>query len=95
MRKEWDSLPGCVSCLWSSRKVLLRIVSRTGEVPWVLEMIRKYHETAKATGAIVRIDATNPLCMHPDVSLSDDPADWFREHPCRSSHLVSCIIDSR
>ena len=27
----------------------------TGESPWVLDMIRKYDETAKASGAIVRI----------------------------------------
>lgn len=29
--------------------------SSTGESPWVMEIIRKYHDTAKANGAIVRI----------------------------------------
>lgn len=28
--------------------------SRTGEIPWVLEMIKKHHETAVTNKAIVR-----------------------------------------
>ena len=27
----------------------------TGEVPWVLDMIRKYHKVARANGAIVSL----------------------------------------
>ncbi|KAI9877129.1 MAG: hypothetical protein M1830_004724 [Pleopsidium flavum] len=37
----------------------------TGESPWVLEMIRKYHETAKANGAI----------MIPEIGIESAPAD--------------------
>ena len=37
-------------------------LSSTGEIPWVLDMIRKYHETARSTGAIVCI-ATASICL--------------------------------
>lgn len=37
----------------------------TGETPWVLEMIREHHETAKANGAI----------MIPEIGLESAPAD--------------------
>ncbi|KAL9103167.1 MAG: hypothetical protein Q9163_001772 [Psora crenata] len=37
----------------------------TGESPWVLDMIRKYHETARATGAIII----------PGVGIESSPSD--------------------
>lgn len=37
-------------------------IDRTGETPWVLEMIKKHHDTAKENKAIVRyqMQASNP-----------------------------------
>lgn len=34
---------------------MLIIHSRTGESPWVMEIINKYHDIAKANGAIVSL----------------------------------------
>lgn len=41
-------------------------VDTTGEVPWVLKMIRKYHEVAKETGAVSESTSliTLPLLSH-------------------------------
>ncbi|KAI9785093.1 MAG: hypothetical protein M1816_000504 [Peltula sp. TS41687] len=49
----------------------------TGEIPWVLDMIKRYHDTAKATGAI----------MIPQIGLESCPADIL------SWSLVSFIRD--
>ena len=37
--------------------VCLLMYIRTGEVPWVLDMIRKFHDTARANNAIVSFAA--------------------------------------
>jgi hypothetical protein len=56
MRCQWNSLCGCVSFCFVLVQVVRTLADRysTGETPWVKSIIEKYHETAKANGAIVR-----------------------------------------
>ena len=43
-------------------------IDTTGEIPWVLKMVRKYHERARETGAI----STYSISYPPLPSLSSD-----------------------
>ena len=42
--------------------IVLLIPLRTGESPWVFDIVKKYHETAKETNAIARLEF-HPTCV--------------------------------
>lgn len=70
-------------------------VCRTGEVPWVRDMIRKYHDTAVRTGAIVRLTRKDGWClgsstlqMLPQMGFESVPADIL-------AWLIICAIRVR
>lgn len=62
MRCQWNSLCGCVSFASYLIQTLADRYS-SGETPWIKSIIEKYHETAKANGAIVR-SAPNSYKIH-------------------------------
>ena len=58
---------------------------RTGESPWVLEMIRKYHDIAKDNNAI----ASRPLLNQCDQVLTTDPRSFMEQRP--RALLQTCL----
>ncbi len=71
--------------------------SRTGEAPWVLEMIKKHHETAKLNRAIVRNEmrAVYLRMKLSQIEWPDHPANRHRIRSIRLGYLDHGQTDQR